>query len=158
MLEISAIQTALQEIGYLSPVHEIDGVWDHITETAYRLAAEDENQPPWLTVQPQNEEQLPPLLRARICGDAPAPAAIDPKTAAQAIEAQRAIDQQVLNKQQAAVAASSAPITPQDLVLDGGDLDTDTRANAPDSTPTDAAPTVVEPAKPLRQEQIMRGT
>jgi hypothetical protein len=144
----------------LSPVHVIDGVWDAITETAYRNAAEQENMPPYLCVQPANEEQLPPKLRALIFDDVEIVAGdSDSKKLAEQEETSRALAQQENNHVKDVVDATSDVIVAADLESDKTDLDTDVKVNAPDELGTDKIASSAQPeATPLKQQQPMRSS
>lgn len=133
MIDIASIQTALKSLGFLTSLHEVDGVWDNTTETAYRNAAESENMPHYLCVQPQNEDQLPPVLRGLITGDVSDAPVSTPDTS----EAKRALEQQQAFRNQEALEASSGTIDSRHLELDKDVLETDAEVNMPDTTGTD---------------------
>lgn len=148
-MEITAIQQALQTLGFLPPSHQLGGDWDALTNAGYIQAAQADNLHLSLHCQPSHPDQLPSQVRA-LMYDAEAAPATPPSapiqtgpTAAELAaaaeqaakeEAERAEAQQKANAQAAADAATAAKVDNIDADVKQGDtLEADADVNTPDS-------------------------
>lgn len=149
-MEITAIQKALQTLGFLPPSHQLGGDWDALTNAGYIQAAQADNLHLSLHCQPSHPDQLPSQVRALMDGASEAAPATPPSApiqtgptaaelaaaAAQAAkeEADRAEEQQKANAKAVADAATAAKIDNIDADVKQGDtLETDADVNTPDS-------------------------
>lgn len=67
-MKITAIQQALQTLGFLPPSHALGGDWDALTNAGYIQAAQADNLHPSLHAQPSHPDQLPRQVRALMEG------------------------------------------------------------------------------------------
>jgi hypothetical protein len=150
-MEITAIQKALQELGFLPHTHALGGEWDSQTNAGYIQAAQADNLHPALWAQPLHIDQLPRPVRELIEGGEPQAPATPPSqslqtgptaeeqaaAAAKAAqeEADRAAEQQRANHQAEVDAASAGKIDDieKDVDADADELETDADTNTPDS-------------------------
>lgn len=139
-MKISAIQAALQSLGYLAPSHAADGVWDTQTALGYMNAAQQDNLPEVLWTQPANVDQLPPAVRDVLEGttsdtgdDIVASKALARQQAEQE-ESDRAEAQNQANIKAKLAEATALQISiDAERAADAAALETDTRVNAPAS-------------------------
>ena len=149
-MKITAIQQALQTLGFLPPSHQLGGDWDALTNAGYIQAAQADNLHLSLHCQPSHPDQLPSQVRALIDGEESAAPATPPSppvqtgptaeelaaaaAAAAKEEADRAEAQQKANAQAAAEAATAAKLDNIDADVKQGDtLESDADVNTPDS-------------------------
>lgn len=137
-MKISAIQAAMQTLGYLAPGHAADGEWDTQTALGYMNAAQQDNLPEVLWTQPANIDQLPPSVRDAMEGKAPATG--DDTVASAALarqQAEREESDRAEAQNQANIQAKLAEATALQLSIDAeraadaASLETDARVNAP---------------------------
>lgn len=144
-MKISAIQAALQTLGFLPPSHPVDGDWDSQTNAGYINAAQSGNLHPALWAQPSNVDQLPPAVREIYLADgcAPtAPVATGP-TAAELAAAKAKADKEEADKAAAALKAEADAAAAQasaakvnieaEVKADATVIEADAGTNAPDS-------------------------
>lgn len=148
-MKITAIQQALQTLGFLPATHCLGGEWDSQTNAGYIQAAQASNLQPALWAQPSHPDQLPSPVYSLIYGSngdngealvdddgEPTAAAIAAASAAAAKEeTDRAEAQQLANAKAAADEASALKIAnmEQEVAADAKELETDSDTNAPDA-------------------------